>query len=250
MNPDIIVFGPNGQIGAPGTPGSPASPDFTGDPPAQGGTCDKKGNCTCALSGTAGGPGNPGNYGIAGGQAPKAPTLCLIVGRLVSDLVIQTQGGAGGVGGAGGTGSGGGKGQDGGINAASCLKAGWWHDAACQPTLGGIGGNAGRGMDGMPGGGGGDGGDIYIYYGEKQGVDPQGASYQVFGTSVPGEVGMGGAPGKAGNPGAGGMNEAVGNSPATQQPGGNTSIGGNWGPNGSPPGNPGIVSAQMLPSAS
>lgn len=249
MNPDIIVFGPPGANGISGTNGHAPSSDFVGGQPhAQSGSC-KHGSCNCALPGLSGGPGNPGNSGTAGGQAPKAPTLCVIVGRLVSDLAVQTQGGKGGSGGAGGSGSNGGHGQDAGRNTPSCLKTEWYHKAPCYPATGGIGGNAGRGADGRPGGGGGDGGDIYIYYAEPQGVSPSCSAFQVFGTSVPGAVGMGGAPGQAGNPGAGGMNEAVGKNSPTQQASGSSAISGNWGPNGSPPGTPGIVASQMLPSA-
>lgn len=248
MNPDIIVFGPTGANGQNGTPGLPASVDFTNGPAAQGGTCTK-GNCVCASNGTSGGAGNSGNTGSAGLPPPKAPTLCVIVGRLLSDLIVHTQAGNGGNGGAGGNGSNGGAGQNAGINASSCLKKGWFEPAPCQPAIGGYGGNAGRGASGMPGGDGGDGGDIYIYYGEKQGVDGGGAAYQVFGQSIPGGVGMGGAPGQPGLPGAGGFNEPVGGNAATQQGSGYTAQAGGWGPNGSLPGTPGAVFSKSLPQS-
>ena len=249
MNPDIIVLGAPGADGLSGPLPAPANPDYTGKPAAAGGSCSW-GDCTCATNGVNGGSGNRGNTGLGGATPPKAPTLGVIVGRLLSDLVVQTQGGNGGNGGSGSNGSNGGVGQDAGTNDPSCLKAGWFSKAPCTPALGGYGGNAGQGGDGGPGGGGGDGGDIYIYYYESQSISPSGSTYQIHGISKPGSVGNGGAKGKAGQPGAGGMNEPVNGNPAVPRDGGFSSSDGNPGTNGLTPGEPGNVVSYSLPAGS
>jgi len=250
MNPDIIIFGAIGADGSSGAKALPANPDYAnGLPAANGGSCSW-GTCVCAMNGIGGGSGNRGNTGVQGGAAPKAPTLCVIVGRLLSDLVVQTQGGNGGKGGAGSNGTNGGAGQNAGTNVAHCLKSGFFHKAACTPAVGGVGGDAGRGGDGGIGGGGGDGGDLYIYYCEPQSLAPSGAVYQIYGTSKAGSVGIGGAPGIAGQPGAGGMNEPVAGNPATRQSGGNANNNGACGQNGSPPGEPGNVATYYVPVSS
>jgi hypothetical protein len=247
MTPDIIVSGTNGADGAPGPKPAPASSDYTHGPPAAGGSCGVLWICECASNGLAAGSGNGGNTGGGGQAGGNAPTLCIIVGRLVSDLAVQTQGGKGGKGGPGSNGSDGGQGQEAGTNAPFCLQKHSVFKAQCTPAVGGVGGDAGHGGDGGPGGGGGDGGYIYIYYSEAQSVSPGGTAYQIFPLSNPGDIGKGGAPGLRGNPGLGGLNEAVDNNPQTRQRGGFPNGDGGWGPNGSPPGVPRTV--LMLPTS-
>jgi hypothetical protein len=249
MNPDIIVFAAPGADGLSGPPPAPANPDYTGKPAAHGGSCSW-GECVCAQNGGNAGSGNRGNTGRGGATPPKAPTLGFIVGRLLSDLVVQTQGGNGGLGGAGSNGSNGGAGQDAGTNVPYCLKAGWISKAPCTLALGGYGGDAGHGGDGGPGGGGGDGGDIYLYYYEAQSIGPSGSVYQIHGLSNPGSVGTGGLKGKAGQPGEGGINEAVKGGPLVRQAGGNPNNDGNAGTNGLTPGEPGNVASHYIPAGS
>ncbi len=247
MKPDIIVLGPTGKDGTAGDPPAAASVDYSNKPAAKDGSCSRD-TCICAKNGKSGGSGNNGNPGATGGATPpKAPTLCIIVGRLVSDLLVQTVGGKGGTGGAGSNGTNGGQGQDAGTNVAYCLKAGWFSKAPCTPAQGGVGGDAGRGGDGLPGGGGGDGGDLYIYYAESQSLSPGGAVYQVFGQSTPGSIGLGGAGGKRGQPGLGGMCEAIGSDPPVRQASGRSNVDGHAGVNGSPSGVPGNVACFVLP---
>jgi hypothetical protein len=247
MNADIIVLGPSGKDGRGGDPAAAASVDYANKPAAANGSCSWDYSCTCAESGKSGGSGNPGNSGTGGTTPLKAPTLCIIVGRLLSDLVVQTQGGKGGTGGPGSNGTSGGQGQDAGTNVGYCLKDHWFSKAECTPAIGGVGGDAGRGGDGGPGGGGGDGGDLYVYYAESQSLSPGGAAYQVFGQSTPGWIGLGGAGGQRGQPGLGGMCEAVGSNPPVRQSSGRSNVKGDDGLNGSPPGNPGDVASFALP---
>jgi hypothetical protein len=247
MKTDIIVLGPSGKDGKDGAPAVVASVDYANKPAAADGSCSWDFTCTCAESGQSGGSGNHGNSGTGGTTPLKAPTLCIIVGRLLSDLVVQTLGGKGGTGGAGSNGTSGGQGQDAGTNASYCLKDYWWSKAQCTPAVGGVGGDAGRGGDGGPGGGGGDGGDLYIYYAESQSLSPGGAVYQVFGQSTPGSIGLPGAPGQPGRPGLGGMSEAIGSNPPVRQSSGRSNVEGDPGLNGSPPGNPGHVASFPLP---
>lgn len=244
---DIVILGVSGKNGDGAPLALPANPDFTGQGPAPSGTYSD-GTCCCAFNGKAAGSGNHGNYGGQGFTGLVAPTLGLIVGRLLSDLVVQSQGGSGGNGAPGGVGTNGGMGQDSGTNEPSCLKSTWISSACCNPAIGGLGGDAGRGGDGGPGGGAGDGGDIYIYYLETQTISPSGAVYQVLPTSSPGGVGLGGVPGTPGQPGLGGYSEAVGTTVTTRVSSGNTANAGGYGPNGQPAGQPGKVIAQFVPS--
>lgn len=246
MTPDIIVSGANGADGKPGPQPSPASPDYTNGPAADAGSCDSW-ECVCAANGLAAGSGIGGGAGGAGKPGGRAPTLCLIVGRLMSDLVVQSKGGNGGTGGPGSSGTDGGQGQDAGTNVPFCIKDQTSSKAQCTPAIGGVGGDAGDGGDGGPGGGGGDGGEIYIYYSESQNILPGGTAFQVFAESLPGDIGTGGAPGLAGKPGVGGLNEAAGGNPQTRQRSGLPKNNGEWGLNGTPPGVSGTVLSIMLP---
>ena len=243
---DIVILGVSGKHGDAAPPALPANPDYAGQAPAPSGTYSDC-TCYCAINGQAAGSGNRGNHGGQGFPGLPAPTLGLIVSRLLSDLVIVSQGGSGGQGAPGGTGTDGGLGQDSGTNDPSCLKLTPSSSACCNPAVGGPGGDAGGGGDGGPGGAAGDGGDIYIYYMETQTVSPSGAVYQVLPTSAPGSVGGGGGPGSAGNPGLGGYSEAVGATQETRVQSGATANAGGYGPNGQPPGQPGTVIAQYVP---
>src|SRR5262249_39657269 len=172
MKPDIIVLGPSGENGKDGDAAAAASVDYANQPAAANGSCFW-GYCTCAKSGQSGGSGNHGNPGTNGTTPLKGPTLCIIVGRLVSDLVVQTLGGTGGTGGAGSNGTSGGQGQDAGTNDGYCLKSHWEFKAQCNPAIGEGGGGAGRGGGGRPGGGGGGGGGVYVFFAGNPGPLPR-----------------------------------------------------------------------------
>jgi hypothetical protein len=249
MTPDIIVKGADAPDGTPAPVAAAASPDYANQGPAQAGTCIWEGGqwiCECASDGQSAGSGIRGGKGGAGRPGGKAPTLCIVVGRLLSDLVLQAEGGKGGQGAPGGRGSNGGQGQDAGSNAAYCLKSHASSAAQCPPAHGGGGGDAGQGGDGGHGGGAGDGGDIYIYQAESQ-PSPEISGYQIFALSLPGAIGRGGPPGAAGEPGQGGLDEAAGDNPPARRPSGKAAGEGEWGMNGTPQGIAGNVFTVILP---
>ncbi|MBL9128186.1 MAG: hypothetical protein JNL97_11085 [Verrucomicrobiales bacterium] len=253
MNPDILIRALPVPKAAAGEPAPAASPDFKDKDRAKDGCYD--GTCGCASDGTRGGNGNHGNRGQPGLTGNPAPTFALIVGRLLSDLVVTSQGGRGGEGGDGTDGTDGGDGQDAGRNNASCVSALEGEEPHCRLATGGSGGDAGGGGDGGPGGNGGAGGSIHISYRQPQGDSTTGAVYQVHAASYGGDVGPGGRPGKAGKPGIGGLNEepppsTEENSPATRVPprqeSGAPATDGSPGPNGKLPGRVGQIQVHVV----